>query len=80
MRAIGVVAALAVLLATGTALGQEGAPTGRAAQDTLSLERNSWGLDIMASNGGFGAGLFFPPRTLPQSFLVHDPLHLRSKG
>jgi hypothetical protein len=59
MRPAGVVITAAMLFAAATAFSQENAPPQEQAAADTQGGRNSWGLDIMASNGGFGAGLFF---------------------
>ena len=49
----------ALLFAAAAAPAQEIAPPQEQAAADTQGGRNSWGLDIMASNGGFGAGLFY---------------------
>ena len=66
MRSMGFIMAAALLLPPSGGTAQEStAPQSGSAADTLSAGRNSWGVDIMASNGGFGAGIFFRHELTP---------------
>jgi hypothetical protein len=58
MKRFGMAVALLLLAAHVPALAQDSARTGQG-RPPRPPERNSWGLDIMASDGGFGAGVFF---------------------